>query len=187
LFSEIANGPVIALNLHQMPSVAEQLRRAREEQKLDVYQVAEITKIKTDHIRALESGNYNVFAAPVYIRGFIRTYAKVLKLDETRLVADLEAELGQTEKFRELPPLTKKPRGALDFLMLMMSRLNWRVATIVAGAAIAVLLAWIGFRALKSRNETDPLKNLGPGLYQSRPEQSGELLPLPTNTAPKSR
>jgi transcriptional regulator with XRE-family HTH domain len=185
--SEIANGAVIALNLHQMPAVAEQLRRAREEQKLDVYQVAEITKIKTDHIRALESGNYNVFAAPVYIRGFIRTYAKVLKLDETQLIADLEAELGRTEKFRELPPLTKKPRGALDFLMLMMSRLNWRVATIVAGAAIAVLLVWIGFRALKSRNETDPLKNLGPGLYESRPEQSGELLPLPTNTAPKIR
>jgi len=170
-----------------MPAVAEQLRRAREEQKLDVYQVAEITKIKTDHIRALESGDYNVFAAPVYIRGFIRTYAKVLKLDETRLVADLEAELGQTEKFRELPPLTKKPRGALDFLMLMMSRLNWRIATIVAGVVLAILLVWIGFRALKSRNETDPLKNLGPGLHQSRPEQSGELLPLPTNTVPKTR
>src|SRR5438045_2494229 len=93
-----------------MPTVAEQLRRAREEQKLDVYQVAEITKIKTDHIRALESGHYDAFSAPVYIRGFVRTYAKVLKLDESQIVADLEAELGQTEKFRELPPLTRKVR-----------------------------------------------------------------------------
>src|SRR4051794_31530771 len=168
-----------------MPAVAEQLRRAREERKLDIYQVAEITKIKTDHIRALESGDYNVFAAPVYIRGFIRTYAKVLKLDESQLIADLEAELAQTEKFRELPPLTKKPRGALDFLMLTLSRLNWRVATAVAGAVIVFLLAWIGFRTLRSRNETDPLKNLGPGLHQARPDQSGELLPLPTNGGTK--
>src|SRR6266478_2415625 len=125
-----------------MATVAEQLRRAREAQQLNIYQVAEITKIKTDHIRALEAGQYDSFSAPVYIRGFVRTYAKVLKLDESQVVADLEAELGQTEKFREPPPLTNKPRGALDFLMLMMSRLNWRVATIVAGAVIAVLLVW---------------------------------------------
>ncbi len=162
-----------------MPTVAEQLRVGREEQKLNIYQVAEITKIKTDHIRALESGHYDVFSAPVYIRGFVRTYAKVLKLDESRLIADLETELGQTEKFRQLPPLVQKPRGTLDFLMLKLSTLNWRIATAVAGAAIVLLLAWFGFRSFRNRNEADPLKNLGPGLYQSRPEQSGELLPLP--------
>src|SRR5882762_1702759 len=98
-----------------MVTVSEQLRRAREQQQLDIYQVAEITKIKTDHIRALESGNFDMFSAPVYIRGFVRTYATMLKLDESQIVADLEAELGQTEKFRELPPLTKKKGGALDF------------------------------------------------------------------------
>src|SRR6266699_5246983 len=119
-----------------MPTVAEQLRRAREAQNLSIYQVAEITKIKTDHIRALEAGTYDSFSAPVYIRGFVRTYAKVLKLDETQVVADLEAELGQTKKFRELPPLMAKPRGALDFLMLKLSRLNWRVATVVGGLAL---------------------------------------------------
>src|SRR6266404_236159 len=101
-----------------MDTVAEQLRRAREAQKLNIYQVAEITKIKTDHIRALEAGTYDSFSAPVYIRGFVRTYAKVLKLDETQVVSDLEAELGQTEKFREPPPLVEKTRSPLDFFML---------------------------------------------------------------------
>jgi len=163
-----------------MPTVAEQLRRAREEQKLNIYQVAEITKIKTDHLRALESSDYDAFAAPVYIRGFVRTYAKVLKLDETQLVADLEAELGQTKKFRELPPLMGKPRGALDFLMLKLSRLNWRVASVVGGLALVFLIGWISIRTIRNRNAADPLKNLGPGLYQAR-EQTGELLPLPTN------
>ena len=58
-----------------MASVAEQLRAAREAKNLTVSQVAETTKIRGDHIRALEEGNYNVFVAPVYSRGFIRTYA----------------------------------------------------------------------------------------------------------------
>ena len=162
-----------------MATVADQLRLAREAQKLDIYQVAEITKIKTDHIRALESGHYDIFSAPVYIRGFVRTYAKVLKLDESRLIADLEAELSQTKKFRELPPLTQKQRGALDFFMLKLSRLNWRITTALGGVGVILLLAWLGFHSLRNRNAADPLKNLGPGLYQSRPEQSGELLPLP--------
>jgi len=168
-----------------MPTVAEQLRCAREEQKLDIYQVAEITKIKTDHIRALESGNYDTFSAPVYIRGFVRAYAKVLKLDESQVVADLEAELSQTEKFRELPPLTQKPRGPLDFLMLKLSGLNWRIAAGVAGVVVLLVLGAVGLRSLKTRNEADPLKNLGPGLYHPKADQSGALLPLPTNAAQK--
>ena len=48
----------------------------REEQTLTVYQVSDITKIKTDHVRAIEEG-LRGFPAPVYVRGFVRTYAVV--------------------------------------------------------------------------------------------------------------
>jgi cytoskeletal protein RodZ len=154
-----------------MATVAEQLRRAREEQKLNVYQVAEITKIKTDHIRALEAGDFDLFSAPVYIRGFIRTY-------ESRLLADLEAELGQSEKFREPPPLTVSPSGTLDFLMLQLSKLNWRIVLATAAVALVIILSVTALRS-RSKEGADPLRDLGPGLYQPTQSQSGELLPLP--------
>jgi len=166
-----------------MPTVAEQLRRAREEQNLNVYQVAEITKIKTDHIRALEEGDFNSFSAPVYIRGFVRTYAKALKLDVNRVTAELDGELGKTQKFREPPPLTNQPRTVLDFLTLQLSKLNWRI---VAGAALAILLIFalgIWLRSCHSRAKKDPLRNLGPGIYQ--PKQDGETLPVPAPAQPK--
>jgi len=165
-----------------MPTVAEQLRQAREAQGLDVHQVAEITKIKTDHIRALEEGDYDQFVAPVYIRGFVRSYAKVLKLDEVRLAGDLEQELNRTEKFREPPPLTTGPRTPIDFLMLKVSRLNWRVMVAVLVLVLVVVLALIGFKD-RGRKE-DPVKKVGPGMYQTKPEQSGEMLPLP-NSPPR--
>ena len=85
-------------------TVAEQLHLAREAKSLTIKQVAEITKIRSDHIRALEEGNFNAFSAPVYIRGFVRAYAGLLKLDVPRIMAKLDLELGATEKFRE-PPL----------------------------------------------------------------------------------
>src|SRR4029453_41978 len=79
-----------------MPSVAEQLRRAREAQGLSLRELAELTKIRADHIRALEEANYAPFPAPVYIRGSVRTCATLLKMDVAAVVNDLDRELAQS-------------------------------------------------------------------------------------------
>src|SRR5205814_4742135 len=105
-----------------MSTVAEQLRTSREARGLTVYQVAEITKIRTDHVRALEEGNYGAFAAPVYVRGFVRTYATLLKLDVSGMMSLLEAELSQTEEFQDLSPMFDEPRGFLDVLVLQLAK-----------------------------------------------------------------
>src|ERR1044071_4768738 len=125
-----------------MSTVAEQLRQAREAQKMTVHQLAEITKIRTDHIQALEEGNFNVFSAPVYIRGFVRTYATLLKLDVPATMAELDAELGRTEKFSEPPPLTDEPRTFVDWLMLQLSKVDWRKGSLVIGGLVAVIIVF---------------------------------------------
>src|ERR1043166_2823004 len=147
-----------------MPTVAEQLRQAREERGWTIHQLADLTKIRTDHIRALEEGDYNVFAAPVYIQGFVRTCATLLKLDGGKVMTDLDAELGATKKFREHPRLTGDSRGVIDYVMLQFSKINWRVAlpfVIVGLLAAGGIIAW---RTIKIRQTEDPLKNLGPGV-----------------------
>lgn len=161
-----------------MATVGEQLRRAREEQKLDIYQVAEITKIKSDHLRALEAGNYEVFSAPVYIRGFVRSYARVLKIDVSGIGQALEGELGQSKRFRDPPPLTNEPRNALDFLMLQLSKLNWRIAVAAIAVAAVILLLVSGWRRWQRSPDTEPTPQVGTGLHQPR-QPSGDLLPLP--------
>ena len=160
-----------------MPTVAEQLRQAREARNLTVQQVADITKIRTDHLRALEDGNLDVFAAPVYIRGFVRTYSTLLKLDVRQTMAALEAELAQTAKFSEPPPLAVHPRGTLDFLMLQLSKVDWRSWLLGLGvvvSVVAVFSAWLAWQRY------DPLKGLKPAVYQSPQNVSGHTLPLPT-------
>ena len=161
-----------------MATVSEQLRRAREQQNLDIYQIAEITKIKTDHVRALESGNFDTFSAPVYIRGFVRTYATMLKLDVPVLLRELDEELGRSERFSEPPPLTTRARSPLDFIMLQLTRLNWRVTLVAAAVLIVILLGISVFRSRASK-PVDPLKDLPPGVYQPKPGHAGDTLPLP--------
>jgi cytoskeletal protein RodZ len=162
-----------------MPTVAEQLRAGREAKQLTIPQVAEATKIRTDHIRALEEGNFNVFSAPVYIRGFVRNYATHLKLDVPRVMAALDAELGRTEKFSEPPPLTDESKTALDHLMYWLARLNWRMGAIgivALGILLVILLAGLAWRHHHRSHST---VNLPPAVYQST--NSGETLPLPSH------
>ena len=162
-----------------MSTVSEQLRQAREAQNLTVNQVAEITKIRTDHLRALEDGNFDVFSAPVYIRGFVRGYATLLKLDVPRIMSALEAELKGTEKFSEPPPLTDSPRGSLDFVMLQLSRLNKNNVRFAIGAATGIVVIGAIIFVVRHTKTSDPLADLKPGVYQPAQSNSGETLPLP--------
>jgi cytoskeletal protein RodZ len=162
-----------------MSTVAEQLRQAREARKLSAEQVAEILKIRTDHVRALEEGNYNVFSAPVYIRGFVRTYSTLLKLDVPQLMKVLDGELGQTGKFAEPPPLPHHSRSPLDFIMLQLSLLDWRKTSIVLGVIVVVSAGLLVANIWRKSRASAPLNHLKPGVYQSTQTVSGDTLPLP--------
>lgn len=168
-----------------MATVAQQLRDARETAGLTVKQVADSTQMRTDHVYALEEGNYDAFVAPVYIRGFVRTYARVVRLEEGPLLAALDAELGQTERFREHPSLTGGRKGALDSLMLLFSRIHWRIVLPVIGILLVLLVALFIERSVRTRRIQDPLTGVGPGLYQPSGSPGGETLSIPTNTPPR--
>ena len=162
-----------------MQTVAEQLRKAREQRKLTVYDVAGVTKIRTDHVRALEEGNYLVFAAPVYVRGFVRSYGNLLKLDVPVLMAALEAELSEIKEFKEPSRLGGKRESILDSFMLGVSKVNWQLVVVVLGAGLILTAGIWGYRSWHERQTKDPLADLGPGAFQSNETNAGEVLPLP--------
>jgi len=160
-----------------MSTIAEQLRSAREAKSLTVEQVAEMTKIRTDHIRALEEGDFSVFSAPIYIRGSVKNYAAALKLDTVTVLAELAAELKGTEKYSEPPRLSDQKKTFVDEITLVLAKVNWKVGfagvAIVMAALIIALSVWVWHRHQKA----DPLKNLPPAVYQ--PAGGGDTLPLP--------
>jgi cytoskeleton protein RodZ len=163
-----------------MPTVAEQLRHGREALKLDVHQVANATKLKTDQVRALEEGNYDYFTAPVYLRGSIRTYAGLLKLDAPQLIAQLETELNGAKQFTDESPAPTRRKSGVDSIMLLLSRLNWGIAGLIITLAVIALVLNSSYRAWKKHKPVDSLKKLSAGLYVPA-QPAGEVLPLPTN------
>jgi cytoskeletal protein RodZ len=160
-----------------MSSVADQLRTAREARQLTIEQVAEMTKIRTDRVRALEAGQFDAFSATVYIRGSVKNYARLLKLDEAKLLAELEAELKGTDRFSEPPPLTDNKKSFFDALTLLWSKLNWKFGFVGIGLILLIIVAGLSAWALHHHQANDPLKNMPPAVYQ--PANSGDTLPLP--------
>ncbi len=160
-----------------MSSVAEQLRQGREAKRLTIHQIADAIKIRSDHVIALEEGNYDVFAAPVYIRGFVRSYSRVLMLDTEQIMRQLDEELARSDKHREPPPLAPHSRGLLDAVMYQLSKVRWQIMAPVVGVVILLLLGMWAVRAWKSHQTRDPLAKLGQGIYQ--PAKTSDTLPLP--------
>lgn len=159
-----------------MSQVGEQLQAARSARQLTVQQVADTTKIRTDHIRALEEGHYEVFSAPIYIRGFVRIYANQLKLNTPQIMSTLDAELSQTEKFKEPPPLMEESNTLLDHAMFWLSKLDWRIGLICGGVLALLLVVLLVGSAWRHHARSNPLAGLKPAVYRSA--DAGETLPL---------
>lgn len=73
-----------------MAGIGESLRNARVVRGLTIEQAAQDTRISARFLEALESEQFDALPAPVYVRGFLRSYANYLRLDATPLLAQLQ-------------------------------------------------------------------------------------------------
>ena len=168
-----------------MASVGDQLRQARESQELTIPEVVDQTKMKTDQVQALESGDWSIFAAPVYTRGFVRNYATLLKLDSEALLDALDVELGQAKPTAAKADGDSPLRaGVIDGLMLHFSGVKWRAVIpifMILAMAVGGFFAADYWRDYQSR---DHLEGLGSGLNDAPVPGDEDQLPVITNAPP---
>ncbi len=74
-----------------MSALGEEFRSAREARSLSLSDVAERLHIRSVYLAAIEDEDWHVIGAPVYVRGFMRTYARFLGLDPEAAVARFAA------------------------------------------------------------------------------------------------
>lgn len=65
------------------------LAEARAQKNLSVAEVAQQLKLSAGQVEALEADAYERLPGPVFVRGFVRNYARLLDLDADALVAGL--------------------------------------------------------------------------------------------------
>ena len=69
------------------PSPGETLKKYREESKLSVEDIARLMRLEPGIIRALESDQFDRLPAAIYVRGYLRNYAKIVKANADEIIA----------------------------------------------------------------------------------------------------
>ena len=162
-----------------MALVGEQLRHARESLGYSIPDVVGMTNLMTDQVNALESGDWTAFAAPVYVRGFVRSYAGVLKLDAEPMLAELDEEMGQANSEKAgLTGDAKLRSGLVDGFMLYFSHVKWRAVIPILLLVALVVGVYFGVDYYRTYSSTDHLEGLGTGLNAEPLTPNSDLLPL---------
>ena len=106
----------------------------RRRQGLSLGDIARQLKLSVRQIEALERDDYNCFSGMVFVRGFMRNYAKLLQLDAEALVAQLPgtatpaAMVGEPVQAVPMPQPAATPGGKRGY--------GWLIAALVFGGLL---------------------------------------------------
>lgn len=73
-------------------TLGEKLRKLRNDSRTSLQDVSKATRIQAKYLEYLENGEYGKLPADVYVRGFLRSYARYLNIDEQVFIRLYERE-----------------------------------------------------------------------------------------------
>ncbi|VXC75296.1 helix-turn-helix domain-containing protein [Massilia sp. 9I] len=119
------------------------LQSQREAMGWSVEQVADQLKLAPRQVVALEAGDYASLPSPAVTRGFVRAYAKLLKIDAAPLVAKIEMNMppeAQAGATASIPRREQRPASFSQSRFPIGGKRNKVPVGLIAGA-IAVIAA----------------------------------------------
>jgi len=102
-----------------MESPGKVLKKERETRNISLEKICSFTKIKEYHLEAIEEERYELLPPPLYVKGYLKNYARYLALDEKDILLLYDNYLkslippGPPELPLEAPPPQKRVRPLL--------------------------------------------------------------------------
>jgi cytoskeleton protein RodZ len=115
----------------------EHLRREREMRGVSLEEIAAATRINTRFLEAIESERWDQLPGGVFNRGFIRSIARYLGMDEDSLVAEYDLDVKGNGNSHHAPVLRARQGGGATENI---SSRNWQPAA-VAFVTLVILIA----------------------------------------------
>ena len=157
-----------------MGGLGNTLREARQQRGLSLNDVERATSIRMKYLEGLEAEDFEALPAPVYIKGFLRTYARYLGLDPLPLLA-LYPDSAKPVVLENIPRIAKPPLFSIGTGFIA----TFIFILVVGGLAY---LFWQGRPASSPQYEPTPIGVTTP---VSTPMATNPMLvasPTPTQT-----
>lgn len=113
------------------------LRQSRTERGITLNDVEQDIRIGRNYIEALESARFDQLPAPVYARGFMRSYARYLGLDPEEAVRAVPRDLPRPAELDPFPGLRRATPASLPSLPNLQ---NVSPPMAIGGGVAAILL-----------------------------------------------
>lgn len=165
-------------------SMGSYLRAARRRRRVSIERAAEDTKIRADFLMRMESDEFD-FLAAAYVRGFLRSYARYLRVEPEPLLAEFDRRFGfRTDTAQILAAQRRSPSRRSRGYGLRRGPSSWQMAGIVA-AMILIALAVIGLQTprdgARRARDNDRVAGANNGSTPS-PDPSATPTPTPSPT-----
>ena len=143
-----------------VPSVAGTLLQARTAAGLSQTEVADALFLTVDMIAFLDAGEYDRLPNQAFVRGYLRSYARMVGLDPNQLIRQFDEESRQAEPNNLEPPAPK-------------SVVEPRFSGIVQAGLISLgLIAVLVFAVLMFSSEEEPLRSTNAEISTTQSNQS---------------
>jgi cytoskeleton protein RodZ len=152
-----------------MGSFGERLRREREMRGITLNEIAESTKISRRHLESLEKEDFDSLPGGIFNKGFVRSYARYLGIDEEQAVADYSAASNEQPLEEDKFPLeiSHAPDPELN---PRRSSLPLILALLALVAVLAVF--WARSRRRAAENQENAGAAVGSGVSAASPPAS---------------
>jgi len=153
-------------------NIGEKLRQARDEKMITVEALATQLRLTTKQIRDIEKNRFSEFAAPIYVRGYLRSYALRVGLLPEEIIASFNA-LGLSD-----PEATQKPSYLENITLNRSSKLtHWLTYLIIVGLVILVASWWHGKSKQQDMASNDALNSVPFNAHSAMTEFTNSLVP----------
>ena len=144
---------------------SELLAEARQRLGLSQKEVADKLYLTTSYIKYIDAGEFSSLPKPAFIKGYLRTYARVVDLSGDEIVALYDAELQIAEPIPEIRGVTEEEVGTASITgpVLQTGLIS------LAGLALVVTVIW--WIVVDPEEET-PLSIVQPGVSQPATQDS---------------
>lgn len=184
--TEVVQNPMVTVSAAmpsdalQDASVGEQLRLAREAAQLSLDEVAHALKFSPRQIESLEADNFAALPGATIVRGFVRSYARLLKLDADALLQQLEPVMPSMPAEVRPPEnmgVASQPRGVRELSPLV------TVALVLLLAAVMLVLWHFFGPAVPQTQTTTAMPEQAATPVQTPVPVDGQVLPAATPAA----
>lgn len=137
-------------------TLGEKLRQAREAKGVSVSEVAEQTRISPLYIQSIEDDNYKPLPGGIFNKGFVKSYAKFIGVDEQEALADYARLSAETEAASEQPLKVYRPEVLTDDN----ATTSMAPTLIFAGIILALMTGGVLFLLNYLQNRDAPVANV---------------------------